>query len=77
MTCRTLLISFLVGYDVNLYLQRLTIQVKNEALDYSDSDTSNGELNYYHDEGYDWDTDDEVEEANAADDMIKIIEGDW
>ncbi|KAF2962877.1 hypothetical protein GQX73_g10696 [Xylaria multiplex] len=30
-----------------------------------------------YDDGYGWDTDDEVEEANAADDMIKIIEGDW
>jgi hypothetical protein len=29
------------------------------------------------DEGDDWDTDDEVEEANAADDWLKIIEGDW
>ena len=25
----------------------------------------------------DWDTDDEVEEANANDDMMKMIEGDW
>jgi hypothetical protein len=25
----------------------------------------------------DWDTDDEVEEANAAGDMIKVIKGDW
>ncbi|RYP07906.1 hypothetical protein DL765_008976 [Monosporascus sp. GIB2] len=53
------------------------LSVKNEALDYSNSDTSDGELDHYLDEGHDWDTDDEVEEANAADDMIKIIEGDW
>ncbi|KAL5382850.1 hypothetical protein PMIN06_010593 [Paraphaeosphaeria minitans] len=24
-----------------------------------------------------WDTDDEVEESNTADDLIKILEGDW
>jgi hypothetical protein len=34
------------------------------------------------DEGFDydeddWNTDDEAEEANANDDIIKIIEGDW
>ncbi|KAJ5557921.1 hypothetical protein N7513_003507 [Penicillium frequentans] len=28
-------------------------------------------------EGSDWDTDDEVEEANATDDMFKMLEGDW
>lgn len=27
--------------------------------------------------GSDWDTDDEVEEANMTDDMFKILEGDW
>jgi hypothetical protein len=42
-----------------------------------DSDDEAWEDSYYNinDEG--WDTDDEVEEANAADDMFKIIEGDW
>jgi len=37
--------------------------------------TASGEF-YYNTEHEDWDTDDEVEEA-AADDMIKVIEGDW
>jgi len=32
---------------------------------------------YYNTEHEDYDTDDEVEEANVADDMIKVIEGDW
>jgi hypothetical protein len=26
---------------------------------------------------YAWDSDDDIEEANAADDIIKILEGDW
>jgi hypothetical protein len=26
---------------------------------------------------YEWDTDDEVEEANANDNILRIIEGDW
>ena len=42
------------------------------------STASRGELtSRFHDEP-DWpDTDDEVEEANAADDIIKVIEGDF
>jgi len=39
------------------------------------SDDSPEEASY--DGKDDWDTDDDVEEANAADDMIKMIEGDW
>lgn len=38
--------------------------------------SSEGHACYYKDQP-DWDTDDEAEEANADDDMIKIIEGDW
>jgi hypothetical protein len=41
-----------------------------------DSDKSASGEFYYNTEHEDWDTDDEVEEA-AADDMIKVIEGDW
>jgi hypothetical protein len=41
----------------------------------SDKSVSDGFYCNTWDEG--WDTDDEVEEANAADDMVKIIEGDW
>lgn len=52
---------------------------------YGDSDTSSEGVPCYFDDEVDDgiddevenDTDDEVEEANAADDMIKIIEGDW
>ena len=41
-----------------------------------DSDSSNeGFASDFEDETG-WDADDEVEEANAADDMIKVIEGD-
>jgi hypothetical protein len=39
------------------------------------SDNSCAEGFYY--EGDDWNTDDEVEEANANDDITKMIEGDW
>ena len=41
-----------------------------------DSDESADEL-FYNNEYEERDTDDEAEEANAADDIIKIIEGDW
>ncbi|KAF2270182.1 hypothetical protein CC78DRAFT_574310 [Lojkania enalia] len=46
------------------------------------SDTSSDGISYSFedeiwDEGDGWDTDDEVEEANAADDGMKIIEGGW
>lgn len=41
-----------------------------------DSDTSS-EGPYYCDSEFGSDTDDEVEEANRADDIIKMIEGDW
>ncbi|KAI0530064.1 hypothetical protein GGR58DRAFT_494748 [Xylaria digitata] len=57
---------------------------------YPNSDASNKEFNNSwddeveddeglddYDDGYGWDTDDGVEEANAADDMIRVIEGDW
>ena len=43
---------------------------------YGDSDSSSEGITYYFDEELENDTDDEVEEANAADDMLKIIEGD-
>jgi hypothetical protein len=42
-----------------------------------DSDTSSEGLVYDFEGELGWDTDDEVEEANAADDVMKIIEGDW
>jgi len=58
-----------------LHLRKLTIQVKTDALGCSNSDTSDGEDSYQ--DGYSWDTDDDTDEANAADDMIKIIEGDF
>ncbi|KAH9203381.1 hypothetical protein DL95DRAFT_439524 [Leptodontidium sp. 2 PMI_412] len=44
---------------------------------YGDSDSSSERITCYFDEELENDTDDEVEEANAADDMLKIIEGDW
>ncbi|CZS92402.1 uncharacterized protein RAG0_02844 [Rhynchosporium agropyri] len=44
---------------------------------YGDSDSSGDGTTHYFDEKLQYDTDDEVEEANAADDMLKIIEGDW
>lgn len=64
-------------------MARLTGQVTSnpsESKDrsYRDLDTSSEESTYdFQDEPYWSDTDDEVEEANAADDIIKIIEGDW
>jgi hypothetical protein len=73
MTCKTLLAIYLVSDNVNLLLYKLTVQVQNEGFD----DSRNGELDYYIDGGDDWDTDDEAEEANAADDIIRIMEGDW
>ncbi|KAG6361348.1 hypothetical protein INS49_009573 [Diaporthe citri] len=42
-----------------------------------DADFVEGLKCRYPDGEYDWDTDEDVEEASAADDMIKIIEGDW
>jgi len=44
---------------------------------YGGSDSSGEGTTCYFDEELEYDTDDEVEEANAADDMLKIIEGDW
>ena len=45
---------------------------------WDDSVDSSDDVNYYFEGEPGWgDTDDEVEEANAADDAIKIIEGDW
>ncbi|KAK6062816.1 hypothetical protein SCUP515_12993 [Seiridium cupressi] len=41
----------------------------------SGSDISDGEPDYYLER--DWGSDDEVEERNRQDDIIKIIEGDW
>jgi len=56
-------------------------EVENEAYFSEDeicySDGSAGDEFCYNSEHEDWDTDDEAEEANAADDMIKILEGDW
>lgn len=55
-------------------------------LTYDDSDEANFEVNsdsdgedlpYYLEAGFSLDIDDEVEEANRADDIIKMIEGDW
>ena len=49
----------------------------NDYFDDDSEDSSSG-INYIFDRDHEWaDTDDEVEEANAADDGIKIIEGDW
>jgi hypothetical protein len=47
------------------------IHFKDECAWDSDDDIEDGE------DEYAWDSDDEVEEANAADDIIKILEGDW
>jgi hypothetical protein len=44
---------------------------------YGDSDSSSEGITCYFDEELENDTDHEVEEANAADDMLKIIESDW
>ena len=44
---------------------------------YSDSDLSSEGITSYFDEEIENDTDDDLEEANAADDMLRIIEGDW
>lgn len=62
-------------YDLQDSFKKLS--VKYEALCYSNSDTSDGETGYYFHDEYDWDTDDEIEEENTADDILKIIEGDW
>jgi hypothetical protein len=40
----------------------------------SDDSTSEG---FYYNGDEHWGTDDEAEEANAADNIIKVIEGDW
>ncbi|TGJ79524.1 hypothetical protein E0Z10_g9240 [Xylaria hypoxylon] len=47
-----------------------------DEVEVEEGEEEDGGLDDYGD-GYGYDTDDEVEEANAADDMIKIIEGDW
>jgi hypothetical protein len=44
---------------------------------YGDSDTSSERITCRFDDELETDTDDEVEEANAADDIINIIEGNW
>lgn len=42
-----------------------------------DSDNHGEGLPCYWETDSSWDNDDEVEEANRSDDIIKIIEGDW
>ncbi|KAI0003181.1 hypothetical protein F4779DRAFT_109363 [Xylariaceae sp. FL0662B] len=49
------------------------LSIPDDPSNYSDSSEEVACLN----DNSDWDTDDEVEETNAADDMIKIVEGDW
>ncbi|KAK2797613.1 hypothetical protein FQN50_009126 [Emmonsiellopsis sp. PD_5] len=45
---------------------------------FNEWDTSSEELSWQFEDEFDQsDTDDEVEEANATDDMFKILEGDW
>ena len=81
--------SFLVGWQSRNVrtLSKLTESVTSDlsSLDCQyagDSDTPSEGLASYSEaecgwDEYGWDTDDEVEEANAFDDIIKIIEGDW
>ena len=62
-------------------MAQLTEQVicdpSDPKLFYGDSDTSSEGITCYFDNELENDTGDEVEEDNAADDMIKIIEGNW
>jgi hypothetical protein len=62
---------FLLGI---LYMVWLTEKV---ICDPSDSDTSSEGVTCHFDDEFESDTDDDLEEANATDDMIKIFEGDW
>ncbi|KAF2174806.1 hypothetical protein K469DRAFT_713511 [Zopfia rhizophila CBS 207.26] len=55
----------------------LTNDPSDPTVMYGESYSSSEEFNFYFEGEPGWDTDDEVEAANAADDMIKIIEGDW
>jgi hypothetical protein len=70
---------FLLGI---LYMVWLTEKVICDPSDpkhlfYGDSDTSSEGVTCHFDDEFESDTDDDLEEANATDDMIKIIEGDW
>ncbi|KAB5569981.1 hypothetical protein GE09DRAFT_692267 [Coniochaeta sp. 2T2.1] len=61
--------------DLQIALDKLFV---NEVLDDSDdSDRPDAAFGYHLEGEYDWDSDDSAAEANAADDIIKIIEGDW
>ncbi|KAF2843989.1 hypothetical protein T440DRAFT_473748 [Plenodomus tracheiphilus IPT5] len=52
-------------------------QVIHDSSDFTDiNESSCSTCDEFEDE-WSWDTDDEVEEANATDDMFKILEGDW
>lgn len=44
---------------------------------YWDADEEDIVANKTYDDYYDWNTNDEVEEANRADNIIKMIEGDY
>lgn len=58
-------------------MQGLSDQSNTTHLYDNASDSSSEELNCYFIEELEHETDDEVEEANAGDDMLRIIEGDW
>jgi hypothetical protein len=47
-----------------------------DGYDWDSDDGTSSHVVQFEDD-YGWDTDDDIEEANAADDMIKMIEGDW
>lgn len=68
------------SFDISAVMNKLSL-TNNPSdptnLFFGDSDTSSEGLACYFEHEPDWDTDDEVEETNAVDDMIKIIEGDW
>jgi hypothetical protein len=77
------------GLRGQLGFLRLTVQVQNDVVGHVSSDVSNGAFGNHPDDSYSdddfgkdvyldndcgTDTDDDVEEANAADDVIKFIE---
>ncbi|KAI0120609.1 hypothetical protein BJ170DRAFT_589088 [Xylariales sp. AK1849] len=63
--------------SVNSHSLKLNFQAAHSSPEYSDPDISDELFNYNQNDEGGWDTDDKADETNAADDMIKIIEGDW
>lgn len=71
---------FLICHSIIKLIEPVTSDPSDltNFFDYDDdADTSSEGLTYSFEGELGWDTDEEVEEANRADDMIKISEGDW